>query len=88
VPASGGATVSGMTHEDRSNSMNSSAFSCGDSGPVSQPPGGGELSLVDGSPATCKSLNTARPQYWPGVGGVTGVSKEKYIVCAPEVIHG
>ena len=62
TPASGGAIVSGMTHEDRSKSMNSSAFSWGDRLVASQPPGGGAWSLVDGSPATWRSLKTARPQ--------------------------
>ena len=62
TPASGGAIVSGMTHDERSKSMNSSAFSCGERSRLAHPPGGGELSLVDGSPATCRSLKTARPQ--------------------------
>src|SRR5579863_2329513 len=81
-----------MTHEDRSNSMNSSAFSCGDRGPVAHPPGGGGLSCVDGSPATCRSLKTARPHT---AVEPTGVSNEKYSVGKPPdpaagsaVIHG
>jgi len=46
-PAStGGATVSGRTQDERSKSMNSSAFSCGVSGWETQPPGGGPVSGV------------------------------------------
>src|SRR5262249_3380606 len=85
TPAAGGWTVSGMTQDERSKSMNSSAFACGDRSAVMQPPGGGELSVVAGSPPTCRSLKTARPQYWGGPpsgrgGAFTGVSNEKYIV--------
>src|ERR1700683_742734 len=88
-----------MTHDERSKSINSRAFSCGDRSVLSQPPGGGEVSFVVGSPATCRSLNTARPQYAgevapAGVGAFTGVSNEKYIVwfellaAESEVIQG
>src|SRR5580704_12374055 len=88
-----------MTHDERSKSMNSRAFSCGERSVLSQPPGGGDVSLVAGLPPTCKSLKTARPQYAgavapAGVGAFTGVSNEKYIVwfgvpaLGSEVIHG
>src|SRR5271155_3291470 len=80
-----------MTHDERSKSMNSRAFSCGERSPLSQPPGGGEppmlfsVSVFSGLPETCRSLKTARPQYAgdvapAGVGAFTGVSNEKYIV--------
>src|ERR1700679_3752277 len=84
----GGATVSGMTQEERSKSMNSSAFSCGERSVSAQLAGGAVLvvSFVEVSPATWRSLNTARPQYAgapPSALAIafTGVSKEKYIVC-------
>src|ERR1700722_14283469 len=88
-----------MTHAERSKSMNSRAFSCGDRSVSAQPAGGGGLSLVAGLPATCRSLKTARPQYvgpvLSGGGGalITGVSNEKYIVAPAipdpsDVIHG
>jgi hypothetical protein len=48
----GGCIVSGMTHEERSNSMNSRAFSCGDRSPDAHPAGVGGSSLVSGLPAT------------------------------------
>ena len=80
--------------------MNSSAFSCGEGSSVPQPLEGGLLSFVLGSPATWRSLKTARPQYCgappSGSGfGFTGVSNEKYIVeplfdpdSSSAVIHG
>ena len=62
VPASGTGSESSVTHDDRSKSMNSSAFSCGERSFASQPAGGGEKSWIDGSPPTWRSLKTARPQ--------------------------
>src|SRR5579859_2176879 len=83
-----GAIVSEMTQDERSNSMNSSAFSCGDrSDAASQPCGGAKpcvpnprllpWSLTVGLAPTCRSLKTARPQTFFDP---TGVSKEKYKV--------
>jgi len=40
-PGTTGGSSSGSTHEVRSNSMNTSAFSCGDSSVVTQPLGNG-----------------------------------------------
>jgi hypothetical protein len=46
-----GFAVSGTTHPDRSNSTNSSAFSCGERSTFAHPPGAGGVSVVAGSPS-------------------------------------
>ena len=79
-PTSGmpGGLSSGITQEDRSKSMNSSAFSCGVSSVVTQPLGNGCLPESDGVPAdTCRSLITTRPHCCSGATS-TGVLNEKY----------
>jgi hypothetical protein len=85
-----GVDVSGVTHEDRSKSMNSSTFSCGE-----RFPGAGSQVVALGivlpsvesfaAAPTCKPLKTTRPQYGgePPSGGATaptGASNEKYAV--------
>ena len=67
-PTSGmpGGLSSGITHEERSNSMNSSAFSCGVSAVVRQPFGNGCLPNPTASPPTCRSLITTRPHCCSG----------------------
>src|SRR5580658_10043386 len=86
IPLVGGVSESGMTQAERSNSMNSSAFSWGERGPSSHPAGGVIESSVIGLPPTCRSLYTTRPQYVGPVSfvvevvGLIGVSNEKYIV--------
>src|SRR5688572_5919776 len=70
-----GGSESGCTQEERSNSMNSSAFSCGDRSVVTQPVGQGRPPM---SPAeTWMSVNTVRPHSMP-TGAATGVLKVKY----------
>src|SRR6516162_265023 len=69
-----GGTGSGWTQDERSKSMNSSAFSCGDKSPVvTQPPGNGvpgrdvswvPLELAD---TTWRSVNTVRPHWLAGI---------------------
>src|SRR5262245_3540379 len=79
-PTSGtdGGLSSGITHDDRSKSMNSSAFSCGVSVVVVQPLGNGDLPESNPIPAdTCRSLITTRPHCCSGAAS-TGVLNEKY----------
>ena len=57
--------------------MNSSALSCGESGPGVQSLGTGNLGLSFDAAPTCRSLYTTRPQTAAGA-APSGVSNEKY----------
>src|SRR5688572_15149899 len=66
--------LSGWTHDDRSNNMKVSAFSCGESSLLTHPVGNATLPESPVPEATCKSLNTIRPHS----ACPTGVLNEKY----------
>src|SRR5580704_13515620 len=55
IPAPASSTLSGTTHDDRSKSMYSSTFSCGDRGCIASQPVGG------GAAATCPVLHPTIP---------------------------
>src|SRR5262249_13881458 len=89
-----GTTSSGMTQDDRSNSINSSAFSCGDSSTLLQLIGTGIMGLSFEAAPTWRALNTTRPHKTPSGAraAAVGVLNEKYWVAPMEpgapTIHG